>query len=466
MITGNKFRIYPTGQQKNILLQWIGCQRFIYNAKVREDRYFRAFVRKSLALCGTPVPLDQKYSQFITEETPFLRGVPSQVLRNGAFRFRDAYQKFKTGAVSGRPKLKKKHGRQSVLLTRELFCCEINNEIISLSIGTKKFPVGQILVNQHLPVTEAPASISVSVEGGRWFVSFSTDDGEPEISDAEIAAELQQLSKAELLQQTIGIDRGVKIPAAVSTGESYDFSETEKRRLQRAERYKKRWQRIAARRQKGSNRQRKAFKRAARYQRYQADVRKDFAHKTSRSLVDTDARLIVFEDLKIKNMTGTAKGTVEQPGSQIRQKAGLNRSILRSSWGLIEIFSTYKARKDGKLVISVKPHHSSQECRLCGDVRPENRQNQAEFLCQCCGHRENADVNAAGVIRQRGVTALLAGDIQFNPPRKSGIRKQLGVGRPEVTLVGEGISRQRHPSQVQSSSIREETPTTTAVSAV
>lgn len=461
MTNGNKFRIYPTATQQQTLLQWIGCQRFIYNAKVGEDRYFRRFSRKSLSLCGTPVPLDQKYAQFITPETDFLRDVPSQVLRNGAYRFRDAYQRFKSGAVSGRPKIKKKHGRQSVLLTRELFSFRLEDTIAHLAIGTKKFPVGAILMKQHLPVSETPASIAISLDAGQWFVSFATDDGVPAISEAEIAAELQQLSERDLLRQTVGIDRGVTIPVAASNGIGFAPFAHEQKKLERAERYKKRWQRIAARRVKGSKRQKKALQRAAKLQQYQAEVRKDFAHKTSRTLVNTDARLIVFENLNIRNMTKSAKGTIEQPGKRVKQKSGLNRSILKSSWGLIDIFTKYKARRDGKLVISVKPHHSSQECRLCGDIRPENRLSQSEFLCLCCGHHENADFNAAGVIKQRGVTALLAGEIPFKKPRKSGIRKQLGLGRPEVTLGREDVSRTRQPSLAQTSLTREETPTTT-----
>jgi len=79
MITGKKFRIYPSGDQAKTLLQWIGHQRFIYNAKVQEDRYFRKFAHKALSLVGEQVPCDQQYSQFKTEETAFLKEVPSQI---------------------------------------------------------------------------------------------------------------------------------------------------------------------------------------------------------------------------------------------------------------------------------------------------------------------------------------------------------------------------------------------------
>jgi len=82
MMNGYQFRLYPTKEQEQILLRWIGCQRLIYNAKVSEDRYFRSFKRRFLAVVGEPI--DQGYSHFKTELTPFLNEVPSQVLRNGA----------------------------------------------------------------------------------------------------------------------------------------------------------------------------------------------------------------------------------------------------------------------------------------------------------------------------------------------------------------------------------------------
>lgn len=91
MQIGNQFRCYPTPAQANSLLQWIGCQRHIYNAKVLEVRYFRSFARKSLNHVGVFAPIDQQYSQFKTELTPYLNEVPSQVLRNGASKWKEAY---------------------------------------------------------------------------------------------------------------------------------------------------------------------------------------------------------------------------------------------------------------------------------------------------------------------------------------------------------------------------------------
>ncbi len=104
-------------------------------------------------------------------------------------------------------------------------------------------------------------------------------------------------------------------------------------------------QQIASRRGKGSRRKAKAQRRAARYALYEARVRSDMAHKASRALVDDpQARLFVFEDLQTKNMTRSAKGTVEAPGRNVRAKAGLNRSILQSAWGR---FTTTPVRRRG-----------------------------------------------------------------------------------------------------------------------
>lgn len=181
MQTGRRFRIHPTLAQQRVLLAWIGCQRFVYNAKVSEDRYFRSFARKSLAHAGEFAPIDQQYSQFKTQLTPWLSEVPSQVLRNGAYRWKEAYARFFKG-LGGRPTIQSKTGVQSVMLTRELFTFERlvdtdTGEIAyQLHIGTKKFPVGQIAMVASQSC-QPPASISISVHAGRWHVSFNFEDG-------------------------------------------------------------------------------------------------------------------------------------------------------------------------------------------------------------------------------------------------------------------------------------------------
>jgi putative transposase len=412
MQTGHRFRLYPTLEQAQSLLQWIGCQRFIYNAKVGEDRYFRTFARKSLALAGQHGPIDQKYAQFIGEGTAWLRDVPSVVLRNGAVLWKQAYARYFRG-LAGRPTIHKKTGRQGVWLTSELFEFVPVNDGYRLILGTKKFPVGEIALKAHRPYA-IPASIHVSVHAGQWFVSFTHENDVIEPKEDETADWLGSFERNEVLSRTLGLDLGVKIKTAASDGQSFHFSAVHQEHLAKGSQRVKRWQRISARRQKGGANRRKA------------NVRQEFAHQTSHALV-TDPRylLYVFEALKVKNMTRSAKGTEDAPGSNVRQKAGLNRSILESAWGQTKLYTQYKARRAGKLVVEVSPYHSSQECGQCGHTHPDNRPEQAVFVCQACGHTDHADRNAARVLQARGADLILSGRWRQKEKKRCAIRKQV-----------------------------------------
>jgi len=164
-----------------------------------------------------------------------------------------------------------------------------------------------------------------------------------------------------LRERAVGVDRGTVIPVAASNGQDFQFRPVERKRVRRTERAIQRWQRKLARRQNQSVRRRRARQRIAALGRYQADLRWDFAHQTSRKLADDPrALLFVFEDLRIQNMTASAKGTAEAPGQRVRQKAGLNRAILASAWGRIQANLAYKARRAHKLLIEVPPLHSSR----------------------------------------------------------------------------------------------------------
>jgi putative transposase len=419
MQIGNKFRCYPTPAQEQTLLRWIGCQRNIYNSKVREDQYFRRFARKSLQHAGQTVPIDQQYSQFKTELAPWLSEVPSVVLRNGAVLWKQAYSRY-FSRLGGRPVIHRKHGKQSVWLTSEVFQFEpiVNAETGELTghqlhVGTRKFPVGILDFKAH-KAYKIPASLHISIHAGHWHVSFNYDDGVPEPTDKDTTDWLMQFDEAELRKMTVGLDRGVNLPLAGSDCQRFGFSDVQDKRLLRQERHKKRWQRRQARRTKGSAGWVKAMRKVARYQQYGADVRRDVAHKTSHALaVDVRYKLYVFEALKVRNMTARPKPKQDEHGRWIRNgaaaKSGLNKSILASTWGQTRMYLQYKARRQGKLVIEVPPFYSSQECAACGHVHPDNRLSQAEFVCLRCGNTDHADHNAAKVIAMRGVKLLLSG---------------------------------------------------------
>ncbi|PSR32655.1 MAG: hypothetical protein C7B46_12905 [Sulfobacillus benefaciens] len=182
----------------------------------------------------------------------------------------------------------------------------------------------------------------------------------------------------------------------------------------------------------------KAYRKVAKYQQYEKNVRQDYAHQTSHHLVANDAYdLYVFEALKIQTMTKRPQAKTDAQGrflpNKATAKAGLNRAILSSAWGPVVSFTTYKALRQGKLVITVPPAYSSQECAVCTFTSPDNRPSQAAFVCQRCGHTDHADHNAAVVIAKRGIQKLLSGDPLTKAHKTTRIFRKLGPERSEVT---------------------------------
>ena len=98
------------------------------------------------------------------------------------------------------------------------------------------------------------------------------------------------------------------------------------------------------------------------------------------------------EDLHIGNMTRSARGTARNPGRNVRQKAGLNREIMRSGWG--QLVRRLQDKAPGR-VEKVNPAFTSQRCSTCGHVDAKSRESQARFVCTACGFAGHADVNAA-----------------------------------------------------------------------
>ena len=202
--------------------------------------------------------------------------------------------------------------------------------------------------------------------------------------------------------QAVGVDRGVAVDAALSTGEMLHvpgLTGPQRKRMRRLERK-------LARARRGSNRRWRVRRAIARLKARQTDRRKDWAEKTSTRLA-REFDVIRVEDLNIKAMTGSAKGTRDKPGRKVRAKAGLNREILRSGWGLLVCRLEDKA--PGR-VQKIKPAYTSQRCSACGHVDGRSRESQARFARTACGFACNADVNAARNIAAGHAVTARGGD--------------------------------------------------------
>jgi putative transposase len=187
--------------------------------------------------------------------------------------------------------------------------------------------------------------------------------------------------------RVVGIDRGVAVSAALSTGEllvAPRLSAGRERRLRRL-------RRRLSRARRGSNRRARVKLAIARLRARDRDARKDWAEKTSTDLARR-FDLIRIEDLPVAGMTRSARGTVAEPGRNVRAKAGLNWEILASAWGLLARRLQDKA--SGR-VEKINPAFTSQRCSACGHVDGKSRESQAGFQCTACGFACNADVNAA-----------------------------------------------------------------------
>ena len=262
------------------------------------------------------------------------------------------------------------------------------------------------------------------------------------------------------------------IPLAGSDGQQFGFSAAQQRHLAQYETRKKRWQRRQARRTQGSARWVKARRRVARYQRTHAAIRQDVAHQTSHALaVDPRYKLYVFEALKVPNMTARAKPKQDEHGRWLKNGAaaqsGLNKAILASAWGSTKTDLQYKARRLGKLLITVPAAYSSQECAQCGHVHQGNRVSQARFVCSRCGHAAHADHNAAQVLAWRGVRAVLDGTSVPPTPKRCRITR-ITVGaegsepRTEASSTPGEITVRRGDGDItaRGSQTLEDTPTT------
>jgi putative transposase len=210
-------------------------------------------------------------------------------------------------------------------------------------------------------------------------------------------------SKAPRVVRLVGVDRGVKVTAATSDGELLAMPPVwVKARNEIAV-----MQREQAKKKKYSRSWKSLNRRISRLYAKASRVADNYARETANQIV-TNNDVVVLEDLKLANMTRSAKGTVAKPGKNVAAKAGLNKKMSEAALGRLRTRICIKAEEAGCRIWVVPAQHTSQTCPSCGHVCKENRATQARFECVNCGHVDHADVNAAVNIAARGFTAEAA----------------------------------------------------------
>ena len=306
------------------------------------------------------------------KKNPFLKDCNAQVLQQSLKDLERAYKNF-FGKRANFPKYKKKYRHDSIRFPQGVELDEVKQQIRLPKIGWMGYRKSRDIIGTIKNVT-------VSRRGEKWDVSIQTE--------YEVVSSAPNPSE-------IGIDMGVKRFATLSNGDFVEPLNPFKRGQEKLAKL----QRKLARQKKGSRNSRKTKRKIARLHRHIADSRRDFLHKISTKIAKNHS-IIYVEDLKVSNMSASAGGTKESPGKNVRQKSGLNRSILDQGWyGFFRMLS-YKLEQRGGRLIKVDPINTSRTCPRCGLVSAENRKTQATFACIGCGYRSNADeVGAINVLR-------------------------------------------------------------------
>jgi putative transposase len=390
----SRYRLLPSPAQEAVLRGHCAHARYVWNLAVEQHAHWRPGRAAAPGYLEQCRQLTQARAEF-----PWLAAgshtVQQQALRDFA-RAMAAF--FDPGNPARRPSWRKA-GRDEGFRIVGQRGRQWDARRLSRKTGEVWVPkAGWVRFRWSRAVPEGVKSYRVTMDrAGRWHLAF---------------AMIPEPVSAPGNGEAVGIDRGVAVSAALSTGELLHvpgLAVRERTRLRRLERQ-------LARARRGSNRRGRVKHAIARLRACETDRRRDWAEKASTGIARR-FDVIRVEDLRITDMTRSARGTRENPGRNVRQKAGLNRGILRSGWGLLVRRLEQKA--PGR-VEKIKPHHTSQRCSACGQVDRRSRESQAVFQCTACRYACHADVNAArNIAAGHAVTArggsALAGPANREP---------------------------------------------------
>jgi len=372
-----KFRLKPCIDQAKQFAQIAGVCRLVWNLCLEQRAAVYSSRRISLNSYRQLPELTR-----LRHEYDWVREIPAQVLQQKVRDLDAAYKNFFAHRADF-PERKKKG--KSVDSFRFPQGFKIDNRRVFLP------KIGWVGFFKSRDIAGTPRNVTVSRNSKHWFVSIC----------CEVEQEIPiPKSKA------VGIDMGITKLCAMSDGqiiENPDLLKQYRRKLAKLQR------RLAKKKKFSGNFYKIKAKITALYTKI-ADTRRDFTHKTTTEIAKNHS-LVVLEDLRIKNMSRSAKGSIDNPGKNVRQKSGLNRSILDAAWGEFRRQLEYKLDWAGGILIAVDPRNTSRKCPVCGHTAKENRRTQSDFVCVACGFADDADVNAAVNILRAGHARLACGEI-------------------------------------------------------
>ena len=366
-----KYELRPTGEQQRQMRRFAGSCRFVYNKALalQKDRYERG--EEKLGYAGLCKELTTWRNG---AQTPWLADAPIHPLQQTLKDLERAYSHFFAKRAAF-PRFKKKGQSDSFRYPdpKQIKLDQSHSRIFLPKLGWLRARFSR-------DVLGAVKNVTVSASCGKWFVSIQTE---------------REVEQPIAHGGAVGIDMGVARFATLSDGTFVAPLNSFRRHQDRL----RRAQQSMSRKVKFSSNWKKEKSRIQKIHSRIGHVRRDYLHKTTTTISQNHA-MVCIEDLRIRNMSRSAAGTVEKPGRNVRQKAGLNRAILDQGWAEFRRQLDYKLAWRGGWLVAVPPQNTSRTCPCCGHVSADNRQTQARFKCRECGFEENADlVGAINVLR-------------------------------------------------------------------
>ena len=378
-----KFELIPDGEQQRDMRRFAGSCRFVYNKALAVQKENREAGNKFIGYVPMAANLPI-WKREVGQE--WLKDAPSQALQHALKDLEKAYKNFFAKRADF-PRFKRKGSGDSFRYPepKQIKFDQDNSRILLPKLGWLRYRNSRDVLGEVRNAT-------VSQSGGKWFVSIQTE--------REIEQPLPTATSA------IGIDVGIARFATMSDENYIAPLNSFKKHQQRLARY----QRRMSRKVKFSNNWKKAKAKVQKIHTGIANARKDFLHKTTTTISQNHA-LVCIEDLQVRNMSRSSKGSNEQHGKMVKQKSGLNCTILDQGWGEFRRQLDYKVSWNGGMLLAVPPHNTSRTCPCCAHVSKDNRQTQAKFLCVDCGYENHADVVGAINVLERGYRLLACGEM-------------------------------------------------------
>ena len=383
-----KFKLNPNQHQIARLAVLCGHSRFIWNHGLR-------FCLNKLS-AGEKIPSAFDLNKLVTQwkktdELAWLSEAYTDNLQQKMKDLRTAFTRFYDKSLEAKKPVFKKKGKStdSIRFVNFEKYCTLEGRRVKMPSG-----LGWMKFRRSQKIKGTVKNCSISKNSEHYYISF------------QVEINTKKEIHVHPSTKSVGLDMGIAKFVTLSSGEQ----------IKPLSAFRKHEEKLALAQQKLSKKVKfsqnwkKQNKKVQHLHTRIANCRRDYLHKTSTNISQNHA-MIAVEDLRIKNMSSSAKGNIEAPGNNVAAKSGLNKSILDQGWYEFRRQLEYKQKWRGGIAIAVPAHYTSQTCPCCQHRSRENRKTQAHFECVECQYTENADIVGAINVLERGHRLIACGEM-------------------------------------------------------